>query len=124
MSTTEYDELHYRLQELDRQITELHRTGYRVDELIAKRDGMKRALDAMRPAQRPPTATKRKPAGRQSLHILELLRELANKIHTDRPRLRNVPKFIEMIDRMTQQSNEARISFEAIKSECHEGNPE
>ena len=69
MSTTEYDELHYRLQELDRQITELHRTGYRVDELIAKRDGMKRALDAMRPAQRPPTATKRKPAGSQRPHV-------------------------------------------------------
>src|SRR5262249_13315560 len=51
-------------------------------------------------------------------------KELATALRNDRPRLRNVPEFLDMIEDRTRGTGQpVSISYEEIRRKCHKGEP-
>jgi hypothetical protein len=78
--------------------------------------------------QRPKTPTgvaapKRKPTRKPPASRPKTLKELAAAIRSKSPRGRNVPSFIEMMDRLITDDHPVTIDFDDIRLKCHaEGN--
>jgi hypothetical protein len=64
-------------------------------------------------------APKRKPTRKPRAARPKTLKELADEIRSKSPRSRNVPLFIEMMDRLIKEDHPVSIHFDDIRKSCH-----